>query len=413
MAEKYSHMQSQFRRILLEERVGNDFKEMRSKNETYNISLHHSVIDKLSNDTKKSEVDHVEAIVIVTLLVVIMIISLFGNLIVVVIVTKKRRMQTFTNWMILNLSIADLWVALLSIPLEIPMELNNKQWIYGKTFCSIFYPLQTSCVYGSVFTLVALSFSRFWAIVKPFNRQPNIFMAKVLIGFIWICSFIVVIPYMSVLNYSEDDDGVQHCEEKWTNTQKRTYTIALFLFQYVFPLTIICMAYIYIIRELCYRKKTENNNCKIKQLETKKVVKLLCIITMTFAICVLPYHIFALCVEFGALDEEKNNIISLICYIFLYTNSALNPVIYNIFNAEFRESFKELYRTVIIFIFYNIDSEKNIGFFSKRRRSCAPSSRTSKYSEDTFTKSRNSRFTQTFNKMASHSLITVDIDTCQ
>ena len=382
---------------------------MKAINDSYNTSLDSSMKEHFSNNTSKPEGDRVQAFVIVTLLVVIMVIGLFGNLIVVIIVTKKRRMQTFTNWMILNLSIADLWVALLSIPLEIPMELNNGVWIYGKTFCSIFYPLQTSSVYGSVFTLVALSFSRFWAIVKPFNRQPNILVAKILIGVIWICSFVVVIPYMSVLNYSEDSNGKQTCEENWTDKQRRTYTIAIFLFQYVFPLTIISIAYVYIIRELCYRKTAENNNCKLKQQETKKVVKLLCIITLTFAVCVLPYHIFALCAEFGGVNGDENYIVHIACYIFLYTNSALNPIIYNIFNAEFRDSFKELYRTLIIFIFYHKDMEKNIGFFSKRRRSYIPGSRLSRYSEETCTKIRNSRFiTQAISKMAHRTLITVE-----
>ena len=355
-----------------------------------------------STEQRVLEDDHTHVIVMVAFLIIIMVVALCGNLIVVVVVTKKRRMQTFTNWMILNLSIADLWVALLSIPLEIPMELNNGVWIYGKTFCSIFYPLQTSSVYGSVFTLVALSFSRFWAIVKPFNRQPNILVAKILIVIIWICSFVVVIPYMSVLNYSEDSNGKQTCEEKWTDKQRRTYTIAIFLFQYVFPLTIISMAYIYIIRELCYRKKADNNNCRRKQQETKKVVKLLCIITLTFAVCVLPYHIFGLCSEFGAVSKNEKTIYitKIACYLILYTHSAINPIIYNIFNTEFRSSFKDLYRTLAIFLFNYKNFNNEVGFFSKNRHSYIPGSRLSTISVETSVKVRNSKyFNEIINKM--------------
>ncbi|XP_002163508.1 orexin receptor type 2 [Hydra vulgaris] len=334
--------------------------------------------------------DRSHVAVIVTLLIFIMVIALIGNIIVVIVVTKKKRMQTFTNWMILNLSIADLWVALLSIPLDIPMELNNQRWIYGKTLCSLIYPLQTSSVYGSVFTLVALSLSRFWAIAKPFKRQPNIFAAKVIIAAIWFCSLVVVIPYMLVLKYSETN-GVQSCSENWTDKQRKTYTIAIFVFQYVFPLMVISIAYTYIIRELCSQKNGENNNCRRKQQESKKVVKLLCIITLVFAICILPYHIFALCVEFGILNRESNYILNLTCYIFLYAHSAINPFIYNIFNTEFRDSFKELCKALLHFLF-NYKTMNGNAYVSRSRLSYLPGNRLSTISTNTIIRVRYSKY---------------------
>ena len=68
--------------------------------------------------------------VIIFTLVVILLVSLIGNSIVVLVIKKKQKMRTFTNCLILNLAVADLTVAVICIPLDIPLELNNFRWIY-------------------------------------------------------------------------------------------------------------------------------------------------------------------------------------------------------------------------------------------------------------------------------------------
>lgn len=72
---------------------------------------------------------------------VIFICDITGNSLVVAVIVMEKRMKSFTNWMLLNLAIADLAVGLFCIPLEIPLELTH-EWLYGSFFCKIFYPLQ-------------------------------------------------------------------------------------------------------------------------------------------------------------------------------------------------------------------------------------------------------------------------------
>ena len=71
----------------------------------------------------------------------------------VYVIITKRKMRTFTNCLILNLAVADLSVALICIPLEIPLEMNGFVWIYGSNFCKVFYPLQSATIFASAFTL--------------------------------------------------------------------------------------------------------------------------------------------------------------------------------------------------------------------------------------------------------------------
>ena len=304
--------------------------------------------------------------VVVAMLIIIMLIILIGNSIVVLIITKKRRMQTFTNWLLLNLAIADLSVAVICIPLEIPIEIHGK-WIYGRVFCHIFYPIQTASIYGSVFTLVVLSLSRYWAITKPFRTQPNVRFAKIMIGVIWFLSVIFVIPYISILRYDEENG----CRETWTEDQRRIYTVAIFVFQFVLPLFIMSLAYCYVVYELSYRAQASDAMLAVnkkKQTENKKVVKLLVIITVSFFFCILPYHVMGLVYEFHGDHTKYFNDILLGSYIVLYVNSCLNPIIYNVFNERFRETFKEFYKTIIAYICRKND-EQTVDFFSSRRPS--------------------------------------------
>ena len=233
---------------------------------------------------------------ILALLILVFLVNLFGNVIVVLIITKKKRMQTFTNWLLLNLAIADLLVALICIPLEIPLEIKNQYWIYGDKFCTIFYPIQTATVYGSVFTLVGLSLSRYWAIIHPFKPQATVRHAKIAIAVIWMLSLALVIPYMTVLKVQGD-----YCSETWRPIQGRIYTVATVVLQFLLPLFVISIAYTFIVYELKFSKATLKVD-KIKRKETKKVVNLLLIITVTFALCVLPYHTVGLIAQFYSTD---------------------------------------------------------------------------------------------------------------
>ena len=282
---------------------------------------------------------------VIVFLILILLVDLIGNTIIVCVIMLKRKMRTFTNWLILNLAVADLSVALFCIPLEIPLEMNHK-WIYGKFFCNIFYPIQSATIYGSVFTLVALSSSRYWAIIHPFRRQPTTFVAKVLICIIWVSSLLLVTPYMVGLKYNGE---TKECMEVWSNEQRRIYTIATFTIQYVLPLTIIIVAYAFIIYEIALKKGPSSSLYEDKQRneESKKLIKLLLIITTTFALCVLPYHVVALSLEFGNGESFKYiEDVSLGAYLLLYLNSALNPVIYNVFSSSFREVFAESYKII-------------------------------------------------------------------
>ena len=107
------------------------------------------------------------------LLLLIALVALVGNSLVVLVIFKVRRMQTFMNWMLLNLALADLCAAVFSISVDVTLEIYKK-WVFGKLLCHFLFPLRSATIFSSIFTLMCLSISRYWAIMHPFRRQPSV-----------------------------------------------------------------------------------------------------------------------------------------------------------------------------------------------------------------------------------------------
>ena len=276
-----------------------------------------------------------------TLYALIFLASAVGNSLVCTVISRRNKMKTVTNYFILNLAIADLTLNCICIPFDIPVQEMNHKWPYGALLCKVIYPLQTLALFASIYTLTAVSLSRYWAINHPLRQQLNIKKAKWIIFGIWIASLISVTPYVTVLK-KNGETGM--CEEFWSSKRARkTYTAFLFVFQYLLPLTVITGAYLSIGSELA--RRTRNGNGYLQDLqadEEKKVVRMLKIVTLLFAVCVLPTNVMWLWLDFGNADEyDKFWELVAFCNIITFANSAANPICYTILNESYRNAFKD------------------------------------------------------------------------
>ena len=153
-----------------------------------------------------------------TLYVVIFLVSAVGNSLVCTVILRRKKMKTVTNYFILNLAIADLTLTCICIPFDIPVQEMDYQWPYGALLCRVIYPLQTLSLFASIYTLTAVSLSRYWAINHPLRQQLTIRCAKWIIFGIWIASLISVTPYISVL---KKDSKTGKCDEDWPTKSSR------------------------------------------------------------------------------------------------------------------------------------------------------------------------------------------------
>lgn len=314
-----------------------------------------------------------------SLYAIIFIISVIGNTLVCIVVVRRRRMRTVTNLFVLNLAASDLAITCICIPFDIPVQENNYKWPYGGFACKLLYPLQTVAMFASIFTLTAVSLNRFWAIVYPLRKQMMKIHAVCAIVIIWIICVILTVPYVFVLRL---DEKTMECGENWPGTNyRKAYTASLFALQYMLPLTVITFAYLKIGLELGHCATVKNAqavNAVLHQAhrnEARKVVRMLIVVTLLFAICVLPNNVMWMWLDFGNGDEYARfwDMVA-ITNIILFANSAANPIAYTICHENFREEFK-LYITCDPKIFQSM-AESTMSYTRSRLKSTTGTERT-------------------------------------
>ena len=146
---------------------------------------------------------HIPKYALVTLLLTTALLALIGNTLTMIVISKVRRMHTVMNYLIFNLTVADLIASLFCLCVDVPIEVHER-WIFGGAMCNVLLPLRALSILASIFTLTVLSLTRCWAVVYPFRSQPTVSTAKLSIASIWTVSCALVVPYMSVLAYDED-----------------------------------------------------------------------------------------------------------------------------------------------------------------------------------------------------------------
>ena len=227
--------------------------------------------------------------------------------------------------------------------------------ILGNITCkALFYAIPIS-ISATVFTMMFISFDRFYAIFYPLKakvfRRP-----KILSTIIWISSFLLMIPY--VFSFQVRCNPIQnayHCVQVWpwadqndltfkeTYRVLKSYHICLFLLAYALPLLMTMIIYALICRKLWLRKipgnVTENNRAAADKYK-RKVVRLLVIICVTFAVCWFPVYVNH---YFWYVRPDLRVTLpveaELIFTWLAHANSAINPCLYILMNDAFRKQF--------------------------------------------------------------------------
>lgn len=292
--------------------------------------------------------------------ITVILLSLFGNVVVIHVVQKNQRMRTITNYLIINMALADLLTTVFNM-------LPTLYWIFsgldawavggwlGQTLCKLLNFAQSVSVTVSVLSLCAIAFDRFFAITWPLKRVITFRVAKCIITSSWLSSITIAGPQLYVLT-TTGKQGLAQCVEIWVPpfnqaTAARDYTIALFVLLYALPLAIIAFLYTVIMFKL-WRRRTPGQELILNQENmektNRKVLKMLVTVVIVFALSWLPLYV-RMFVMFAESDRFVCGLpydMDFLTLFFGHANSAINPFIYVIFNENYRKGFKTVLSTV-------------------------------------------------------------------
>ncbi|KAM6977949.1 substance-K receptor [Aplochiton taeniatus] len=280
----------------------------------------------------------------------IILVSLTGNLTVIWIILAHRRMRTVTNYFIVNLAFSDVSMATFNTLFNFVYALHN-DWYFGLGFCRFqnFFPI--TAVFSSIYSMAAIAVDRYMAIIHPLKPRLSSTSTKVVIGLIWGVALSLAFPqcFYSVTQFYHPRTV---CMVAWPGdyggTHQLTYQLCVIVLIYLLPLLVMLVTYTLVGRTLWGGViPGEASHHYHTQIQAKrKVVKMMVVVVMTFALCWLPYHFYFILGSFKKDIYKQHYIQQVYLSIFWLAMSSTmyNPIIYCCLNQRFRSGFRHAFR---------------------------------------------------------------------
>ena len=281
------------------------------------------------------------------LAVIVIILAMIGNTLVIYIVFTVTHMRSSTNTLIANMAFADLLMTI-----DIPYILK---WVYvwnkwfgtfmGTVLCKFFHAAQVGSLASSVFSLVAISLDRSFAIVFPMRTIMTRNVVRFAIAMTWLGALALTIPLMIAVKNTELPGMYFTCRENWPPMSQITYNTFLFTTTYIIPMSIITIVYTLAGLRLWNRKPPGHRNLmahKKAQASSRRATAMLITVVIVFALSWFPFQALEMIRVFNKQILDDFTIPMEVQFVipwFGYCNSAINPILYVIFSENYRREF--------------------------------------------------------------------------
>lgn len=326
-----------------------------------------------------------------------------GNLLVILSVVIVKKLQTPSNFLIVNLACSDFLVSILVMPGAIYQQIFRNRWPFSELLCNVFISFDVILCTSSILNLCAISIDRYLVITRPLqyavNRTPS--RIGTMIAISWVLSGLISIP--PLFGWKEKfSAGECRYSENLIYQIYATFgafyiplIVMLVLYGRIFKLardlaqtdaklkigispsssdkdhqtylrigpttrtsneqtdfpqysgSLISIAKSNNLSESSHNRIHDKNRAKIKSSTETKAITTLGVIMGCFTICWLPFFIIQIAkpvLKVANIEPMNCFPIWLIefCLWLGYLNSFLNPLIYAKFNREFRTPFKQI-----------------------------------------------------------------------
>ncbi|XP_042300410.1 alpha-2Da adrenergic receptor-like [Sceloporus undulatus] len=331
--------------------------------------------------------------VLSSLVASLMALTLSGNALVVAAVLRRGPLRAPQNLFLLSLAGADILVAALVMPFSLANELMG-EWVFGRAWCRLYLALDVLLCTASIVHLCAISLDRYWSVTKApeYDGQRTPGRVKAAILMVWLLSAAISSPpLLSGAHWqTEPPSRCSLNDQTW-------YILASCAGSFFAPGLIMLLVYLRIYRVAKRRSSSTNSSsrslsCKegpkreaaeeegktlavassselsssprprghrrrrrsrrggtesqgslaLKQAREKRFTLVLSVVMGVFVVCWFPfffsYSLYGICRQACQVPE------TLFKFFFWigYCNSSLNPIIYTVFNRDFRRAFKRI-----------------------------------------------------------------------
>uniref|UniRef100_A0A8C1XXQ3 5-hydroxytryptamine receptor 2A n=1 Tax=Cyprinus carpio TaxID=7962 RepID=A0A8C1XXQ3_CYPCA len=130
------------------------------------------------------------------LILVVVIITVTGNILVILAVNLERKLQNATNYFLMSLAVADMLLGLLVMPVSMVTIVYGYSWPLPASLCPMWIYLDVLFSTASIMHLCAISLDRYVAIRNPIrhNRSNSRSRARAKITAVWTISAGISMP---------------------------------------------------------------------------------------------------------------------------------------------------------------------------------------------------------------------------
>ena len=295
----------------------------------------------------------------------IVIIGVPANSVVITIVRKTPSMHTTTNYLLMNLAVADL-ITLMFCPGMYDFALNKVRLdkTLGDVICKFFAgnAVVPITINAATLTVCAIAVERYLALVKPFYTRIRLTKKRVrpVVALIWTTAVLSCIPDLITNTTEPNHHSTYPCKRPWSLDEychHKGFVIFSGVFFGLIPSTIIFFCYFGIFRGLFITEticatpegpQLSSNAALEDQRSKKQLFKLLLWLMVLFFVCTLPFSIFFIYLTALKTNTVVNNRIHLylvhrMVRFLLTANSFFNPLVYAFQSSNYREGFKRTF----------------------------------------------------------------------
>ncbi|XP_068680513.1 adenosine receptor A2a-like [Montipora foliosa] len=274
------------------------------------------------------------------------IVTILGNSMVVYLVITKPRLHNTSNWFVVSLARADLFVGLTYFP-GICASRSGKEFAINHT--GVWFKVSHTFVYLSSANLCVLTADRYIAITMPLKY--SIFMSLRRLSVMLILAWVLPLIFFTVPSLFTYSNG------------NKCFTYSFEVVRIVmFQLIPSCIIFVYVIARLSmiakeisltdraiinqikFNSQIQENTESKRQTERKSSsLKLIVFIISFFILCHIGINYKCFCTFFKlcVMSEALGKVVHLLFVL----NSAFNPIVYAVMKKEFNRELKKYRRS--------------------------------------------------------------------
>ena len=189
-----------------------------------------------------------------------------SNVLVILVVKSTRALRKATNFPLVSLAVADLFVGIIVLPLRI-VEVQGFDWSRDIYWCQCSLSLTLLSLSASVLNLLIVTTEHYFAVVQPLSYQSKFTSRRLFYGItsIWIVAAVVsFLPFLALKKTTAQERSYQHKICRFADTMSAEYLIFFVSIVILIPTLLISYAYVRIYRAANILR------CRLKSLQVPR-----------------------------------------------------------------------------------------------------------------------------------------------